>query len=152
MVCSRQPWTSHTWPSSSKLGIVHLSCAIKVTSRCGPPSPPMKLTTEYAKVRGDPTFPLNSSEDLIKAYPDWFEGYWSIPWNLPHYSLWCQSCGTCTQNVSNCYATPGAWETQWVHQLRYHHSSCRAYWLGPFTCLLMEGICKTTSLSQQKGS
>ena len=61
-------------PSSSKLGIVQLNCTVKLTSRCDPPSPPKKPTTECAIVRGDLTSPLNSSKDLINAYPNWFEG------------------------------------------------------------------------------
>ena len=65
--------------SSSKLGIVQLNCMVKLTSRCGPPSPPKKPTTEHAKVRHDLTSPLNSSEDLIKAYPEWFEGIGQFP-------------------------------------------------------------------------
>ena len=37
-------------PSSTKLGIVQLNCAVKLTSRCDPPSPHKKPTTECAKV------------------------------------------------------------------------------------------------------
>ena len=59
-------------PSASKLEIVQLNCAVKLTSRCDPPSPPKKPTTECTKDRHDHTSPLNSSEDLIKAYPSWF--------------------------------------------------------------------------------
>ena len=58
-------------PSSSKLGIVQLNCAVKLTSRCDPPKKP---TTECAKVIHDLTSLLNSSKDLIKAYPHWLEG------------------------------------------------------------------------------
>ena len=29
--------------------------------------------------RSDPTSPLNSSKDLIKAYPDWFKGIGQFP-------------------------------------------------------------------------
>ena len=60
--------------SSSKLGIVQLNCAVKLTSRHDPPSPSKKPTTERAKARHDFISPLNSSEDLIKAYSNWFEG------------------------------------------------------------------------------
>ena len=56
-------------PSSSKLGIVQMNCAVKLTSRHDPSSPPKKPTTEHAKVRHDLTSSLNSSKDLIKAYP-----------------------------------------------------------------------------------
>ena len=61
-------------PSSSKLGIVQLNCTVKFTSRHDPLIPPKKPTTKHAKVKHDLTSPLNSSEDLIKAYPAWFEG------------------------------------------------------------------------------
>ena len=58
------------FPSSSQLGFVQLKCAVKLTSRCDPSSPPKKPTIECAKDICDLTSPLNSSEDLIKAYPD----------------------------------------------------------------------------------
>ena len=35
-------------PSSSKLGIFQLNCAVKLTSRCDPPIPPKEPTTEHA--------------------------------------------------------------------------------------------------------
>ena len=60
------------FPTSSKLGIVQLNCTVKLTSRHDPHSPPKKLTTECAKSKHDLTSWLNSSEDLIKAYPNWF--------------------------------------------------------------------------------
>ena len=66
-------------PSSSKLEIVQLNCMVKLISRCDPPSLPKKPTPEHAKVRCDLTSPLNSSKDLIKAYPDWFEGIGLFP-------------------------------------------------------------------------
>ena len=66
-------------PSLSKLGIVQLNCAVKLTSRCDPSNPPKKPRIECAKDRCDPTSLLNSSEDLIKAYPDQFEGVGQFP-------------------------------------------------------------------------
>ena len=60
-------------PSSSNMEIVQLNCAITLTSRCDPPILPKKPKTEHAKDRHDLTSPFNSSEDLIKAYPNWFE-------------------------------------------------------------------------------
>ena len=138
-------------PSSSKLWIIQLNCTGKLTSRCDPPSPPRKPTTEHAKVRCDLTSPLNSIGNLIKAYQ--FEGYWSILWNVPHHCLWwCQTCGTCTQEASNCYVTPGTWETRWVHWPRYYCSSWRAYLLGLFTFLLMWAKWETMGLLGPKGS
>ena len=66
-------------PSSSKLGIVQLNCTVKLTSRCDPSCLPKKPTTDHAKVRCYLTSPLNSSKDLIKAYPNWFEGIGQFP-------------------------------------------------------------------------
>ena len=43
------------------------------------PSSPKRPTLEYAKTRHDLTSPLNSSKDLIKAYPDQFEGIGQLP-------------------------------------------------------------------------
>ena len=61
-------------PSSSKLGNLQLNYAVKLTSRCDPPSPPKKPTIECAKSRCDLTSPLNSSKGLIKVYPDQLGG------------------------------------------------------------------------------
>ena len=80
MVCSRQPWTSHMWSSFHiKTEIVQLNCMVKLTSRPDPPSPPKKPTSEHAKVRPDLTSPLNSSKDLSKVYPNWFEDIGQFP-------------------------------------------------------------------------
>ena len=68
-----------SFPSSSKLGIIQLSCAVKHTNRCDPSSPSKTPTTACANGRHDLTSPLNSSEDLIKAYPNWFEGIGWFP-------------------------------------------------------------------------
>ena len=40
-------------PSSSKLGIAQLNCAVKLTSSCDPLSPPKKPTAEHVKVKHD---------------------------------------------------------------------------------------------------
>ena len=61
-------------PFSSKLEIVQLNCRLKLTTRHDPTSLPKKPTTAHAKVRCDLTSLLNSSEDLIKASPNKFEG------------------------------------------------------------------------------
>ena len=66
-------------PSSSKLGIVQLNCAVKLTHRHDSTSPPKKPTTECTKSRNDHSSLLNSSKDLIKAYPDWFGGIGWFP-------------------------------------------------------------------------
>ena len=65
--------------SNAKLRIVQLNCAVKLTSRHNPSSPPREPTTERAIDRCDLTSPLNSIEDLIKAYPIWFEGISQFP-------------------------------------------------------------------------
>ena len=57
---------------------------VKLSSRCDPPCPPNKPTTECAKVRDNATSPLNSSRNLIKAYWNWFEG---ICWFLKTYHI-----------------------------------------------------------------
>ena len=49
------------------------------TSRCDPSSPPKIPTIEFAKDRHDLTFLFNSSKDLIKVYPDQFEGIGQFP-------------------------------------------------------------------------
>ena len=94
-------------PSSSKLGIVHLNCTVKLTSRCDPPCPPKKLTTEHVKVRCNLTSPLNSSKDLIKAYPDWFEGIGQFPGTY-HITL-CNDAKPVVhapRKCPDCYAAP----------------------------------------------
>ena len=79
MVCSRQPWTSHTWPPFLiKLGNCQLNCTVKLTNRCDPPKKP---TTEHAKIRHDLTSSLNSSKGFIMAYHNQFEGIGQFPGN-----------------------------------------------------------------------
>ena len=56
-----------------------MNCAVKLTSKNDPPSLPKKPTIGHAKDGCDPTSPLNSSEDPIKAYPNWFEGIDRFP-------------------------------------------------------------------------
>ena len=88
VVCSRQPWACHTWPPLLiKTWIVQLNCAVKLTSRCDQSSLPKKHTIECAKDRHDLTSPLNSSEDLIRAYPYQFEGIGWFP-GAYHITLW----------------------------------------------------------------
>ena len=60
-------------PSCSKLGTVELNCGV---SFCWKKPTQQKPTTECQQVQKDLTNlqPLNTKEDLIKAYPDIFEG------------------------------------------------------------------------------
>ena len=73
---SKHLWTRWSVEDSLRPAILglQLNCAVKLTSRFDLSSPSNKPTIEYAMDRCDLTSPLNSSEDLIKAYPDLFEG------------------------------------------------------------------------------
>ena len=80
MVCSRQPWTSHTWPpflikTENYPGELHGQTYQDID----PPTSPKKPTTEFIKVRSNLTSPLNSSKDLFKTYPNQFEGIGQFP-------------------------------------------------------------------------
>ena len=154
MVCSRQPWTSHTWPPFLiKTGNcpAELHCQ---TQQQMQPTQPTQETLQQNMLRSGTTSLLHSTPAKTSSSPiltglrvlvDSLELITSILW-------WCQGNGTCTQKVSNCYVAPGVWEAREVHWPRYYCSSWRAYWLGLFTCLLMEGKWEHMSPSQPKGS
>ena len=65
-------------PSCLKLGIVELNCAV---SFCWKKPTQQKPTAEHQQVQKDLTNlqPLNTKENLIKAYPDRFEGIGHFP-------------------------------------------------------------------------
>ena len=68
-------------PSCAKLGIVELNCAVNLQKKKLVQQ--KKSTTECGKVKQDlqdmKPSPLNTKEDLIKAYPDRFEGIGRFP-------------------------------------------------------------------------
>ena len=81
-------------PSSSKLGVMQMNCALQFTCKQeDTPYLPRRPTTEYGKATGDllhlqklavqhrqsPLPPLNSSKDLIATYPNHFEGIGCFP-------------------------------------------------------------------------
>ena len=81
-------------PSSSKLGVIQLNCAIQVAHKWEDTSNlPRRPTTKHEKAIGDPLHlwklaaqhrqsplpPLNSSKDLIATYPNHFEGIGHFP-------------------------------------------------------------------------
>ena len=73
-------------PSCSKFGIVELNCAVSFHQK---KPTQQKPTTECQQVQKDLTNlqPLNTKEDLIKAYPDRFEGIGYFPGTY-HITLW----------------------------------------------------------------
>ena len=64
-------------PSCSRLRIVHLNCSVQFRKH----GKPVKPCLEREKVQQDmrKLGPINSREDLIKAYPDRFEGIGKFP-------------------------------------------------------------------------
>ena len=64
-------------PSCSRLRIVHLNCSVQFRKH----GKPVKPCPEREKVQQDmkKLGPINSCEDLIKAYPDCFEGIGKFP-------------------------------------------------------------------------
>ena len=67
--------------SCSKLGIVELNCAVSFHQK----PTQQKPSTEHQQIQKDLTNlqPLNTKEDLIKAYPDRFEGIGHFPGTYP---------------------------------------------------------------------
>ena len=84
-------------PSCSKLGIVELNCAVCF---CQKKLTQQKPTTEHQQVQKDliNLQQLNTKEDLIKAYPDRFEGIGHFP------GTYHITCCPCTTKVPNYYA------------------------------------------------
>ena len=64
-------------PSCSRLRIVHLNCSVQFRKHGKPitPCPEREKVQQDMKKLG----PINSREDLIKAYPDRFEGIGKFP-------------------------------------------------------------------------
>ena len=60
-------------PSCSRLQIVHLNCSVQFRKH----GKPIKSCQEREKVKQDQ--PINTREDLIKVYPDSFEGIRKFP-------------------------------------------------------------------------
>ena len=76
--------------SCAKLGIVELNCAVNLQKKKLVQQ--KKLTTEHGSVKRNlqdlKPPPLNTKEDLIKAYPDRFEGIGHFPGTY-HITLHC---------------------------------------------------------------
>ena len=64
-------------PSCSRLRIVHLNCSVQFRKHGKPvqPCPEREKVQQDMKKLG----PINSREDVIKAYPDHFEGIGKFP-------------------------------------------------------------------------
>ena len=64
-------------PSCSRLRIVNLNCSVKLRKH----GQPIKICKEREKVKQDMKNlkPINCKDDLIKAYPDRFEGIGKFP-------------------------------------------------------------------------
>ena len=64
-------------PSCSRLRIVNLNCSVQLRKH----GQPVKVSKEREKVKQDVKNlkPINSKDDLIKAYPDRFEGIGKFP-------------------------------------------------------------------------
>ena len=64
-------------PSCSRLRIVNLNCSVQLRKH----GQPVKVCKEREKVKQDMKNlkPINSKDDLIKAYPDWFEEIGKFP-------------------------------------------------------------------------
>ena len=155
-------------PSSLKLAVMQLNCAIQFPHKCCTSDPPRRPTTEHEKVASDllhlwkppmqhrwsPLPPLNSSKDLFAAYPDHFEGIGCFLWNVHNSpSQQCTTCHPCTLQVSNHHvSTYCAWHAGWIPWAGDHRTSYTTYWLGLLTCLFMEGQWRTMGLYRPQGS
>ena len=64
-------------PSCSRLRIVNLNCSVQLRKH----GQPVKVSKAREKVKQDMKNlkPINSKDDLIKAYPDRFEGIGKFP-------------------------------------------------------------------------
>ena len=73
-------------PSSEKLAVVKMNCAIMVRQPCTHP-PPVSTTAATNKPAASPEAakPIRSTDDLIKEFPDQFKG---IGWFPSEYKIW----------------------------------------------------------------
>ena len=91
-------------PSSLKLGVMQLNCAIQLAHKHYTPDLASRQTIGHGKVKSDlshlwkpvaqyrqsPLPPLNSSKDFIAAYPNCFEGIGCFPGTYTIH-LWCDA-------------------------------------------------------------
>ena len=67
-------------PSSEKLAVVKMNCAITIRQPCTHPPPvSTTVTTNKPATASEAAKPIRSTDDLIKEFPDWFQGIGQFP-------------------------------------------------------------------------
>ena len=62
-------------PSSEKLAVVKMNCAVMVRQPCTHPAPvPTTEASTKPATAPEAAKPIRSTDDLIKEFPDWFQG------------------------------------------------------------------------------
>ena len=115
-------------PSCSRLRIVNLNCSVQLRKH----GQPVKVSKDREKVKQDmKNFkPINSKDDLIKTYPDRFEGIGKFPGT---YHIYLKE-----DAIPNCHTTLGRQEAGQTTRARCYCPSNRTNRLGIIISLLME--------------
>ena len=120
-------------PSCGRLRIVNLNCSVQLRKH----GQPIKTCKEREKVKQDMKNlkPINSKDDLIKAYPDWFEGIGKFPGTYHIYLKEDAIPVVHTPEMPNSHTTLGRQEAGWATGARSH---CASDGLDILISLLME--------------
>ena len=123
-------------PSCRRLRIVNLNCSVQLRKH----GQPIIVSKEREKVKQDMKNLklINSKDDLIKAYPDRFEGIGKFPGTYHIYLRGCHTCCAHTPEMPNCHMTLGRQEAGQTLGARSHCASDRTNGLGIIISLLME--------------
>ena len=125
-------------PSSEKLAVVKMNCAITVRQPCTHPAPvSTTAATNKPATAPEAAKSIRSTDDLIKEFPDWFKGIGQIPqWIQNLTPSWCTSCDTCPQEMPHCLMSKGQrapWQDgmprcdhlcRWTNRLGILHYLC----------------------------
>ena len=124
-------------PSCSRLRIVNLNCSVQLRKH----GQPIKTCKEREKVKQDMKNlkPINSKDDLIKAYPDQFKGIGKFPGT---YHIYLKENAILVvhtpQKMPNCHTTLGRQEAGQTSRARCHYLNNGTNRLGIIISLLME--------------
>ena len=123
-------------PFCSRLRIVNLNCSVQLRKH----GQPVKVSKERGKVKQDMKNlkSINSKDDLIKAYPDRFEGIGKFPGTYHISQGGCHTCCAHILEMPNCHTTLGRQEAGQATGARSHCASDRTNRLGIIISLLME--------------
>ena len=120
-------------PSCSRLKFFHLNCSVQLRKH----GQPIKTCKEKEKAKQDMKNlkMIISRDDLIKAYPDQFEGIGKFPGTYHIYLRWWNTCCIHTHKIPNSHKTPGRQEAGQATRRGSNCPSDRINWVSSLVYL-----------------